>query len=81
MLEIWRLDNLNKNTAENSRRYVLLALGVSVCLIGALLMVVEGSVLGENHSAIATVIGIVGIGIIANSNTISKKTKIERRDA
>ncbi len=43
------------------------ALGVSVCLIGALVMVVGESILGANHTGIATVIGIVGIGIIAHA--------------
>jgi len=49
-------------------RYELLALGVSVCLIGALVMVVGESILGANHTDIATVIGIVGIGLIARSS-------------
>lgn len=48
-------------------QYALLALGVSVCLIGALLMVVGEGILGEDHAGIATVIGIVGIGIIART--------------
>ncbi len=46
----------------------MLALGVSVCLIGALVMAVGESILGENHTGIATVIGIVGIGLIARSS-------------
>ena len=41
-----------------------------VCLIGALVMVVGESVLGENHSGIAAVIGIVGIGIIGTSGAM-----------
>jgi len=41
-------------------------LGVLLCLIGAFLMF-EGSILGENTTGIATVIGIVGIGLIATS--------------
>ncbi len=44
------------------------ALGVSVCLIGALMMAVGESILGANHTGIATVIGIVGIGLIATSS-------------
>jgi hypothetical protein len=47
--------------------YVILALGVSVCLIGAFLMAFGEGILGENHAGIATVIGIVGIGLIATS--------------
>jgi len=49
------------------REHVIFALGISVCLIGALVMVAGESILGENHAGIATVIGIVGIGLIAAS--------------
>ena len=48
-------------------RFALLALGVAVCLIGAFLMGWGDPILGENHTGIATVIGIVGIGIIAST--------------
>lgn len=41
-------------------------LGIVIALIGAALMF-EGSVLGENTTGIATVVGIVGIGLIATS--------------
>ena len=58
-----------------SWRYAILALGVSVCLTGALVMVAGESILGENHTGIATVIGIVGIGIIATSKRNPKETK------
>ena len=44
--------------------YAILALGVSVCLIGAYIMVAGESLLGENHSSIAAIVGIIGIGII-----------------
>ena len=59
---------LRKNVAMNSGQYAMLALGVSVCLLGALLMVAGEAILGENHSGVATVIGIVGIGLIARSS-------------
>jgi hypothetical protein len=59
---------LKKNTVLKNRRHAILALGVSVCLIGALVMVVGESILGENHTGIASVIGIVGIGLIARSS-------------
>jgi len=59
---------LKKNAAINNWQYAILALGVSVCLIGALLMVVGEGILGENHTGIATVIGIVGISLIARSS-------------
>ena len=44
--------------------YAILAVGVAVCLTGAALMAFGGGLLGENHAGIATVIGIVGIGIV-----------------
>jgi hypothetical protein len=50
--------------------YVIFALGVSVCLVGAFIMVAGESVLGENHTGIATVVGIVGIGLIGTSGAI-----------
>ncbi len=59
---------LKKNVAMKSWQNAILALGVSVCLIGALVMVAGESILGENHTGIATVIGIVGIGLIARSS-------------
>jgi len=59
---------LKKNAAINNWQHAILALGVSACLIGAFVMVVGESILGENHTGIATVIGIVGIGLIARSS-------------
>jgi hypothetical protein len=50
--------------------YVIFALGVSVCLAGAFIMVAGESVLGESHTGIATVVGIVGIGLIGTSGAI-----------
>jgi hypothetical protein len=51
---------------ENMRKciYAILALGVAVCLTGAALMAFGAGLLGENHTGIAAVIGIVGIGIL-----------------
>jgi len=43
---------------------LVLVLGIAVCLTGAALMAFGEGVLGENHAGIATVIGIVGIGLI-----------------
>ena len=42
-------------------------LGIIVALIGAVIMF-EGSILGENTTGIAIVIGIIGIGLIATSS-------------
>jgi hypothetical protein len=59
---------LKKNPGINRWQHAVLALGVLVCLIGALMMAVGESILGENHTGIATVVGIVGIGLIARSS-------------
>jgi hypothetical protein len=47
-------------------QYASFALGIIVCLIAVFLMV-EGSILGERTTGIATLLGIVGIGLIATS--------------
>ena len=46
--------------------------GIILCLWGALLMVAGEPLLGEYHSGIATVVGIVGIGLIAGYTTKPK---------
>jgi len=55
------------------RKYAIFALGVVVCLTGAALMAFGKGLLGENHTGIATVIGIVGIGLIARSSKSSSE--------
>jgi len=55
---------------EKMRKYAILAIGVAVCLTGAALMAFGEGLLGENHTGIATVIGIVGIGLLGTSSTI-----------
>ena len=55
-------------------QYASFALGILVCLIGAFLMF-EGSILGENTTGWAIVIGIVGIGLIATSGVRLLKPK------
>ncbi len=55
-------------------RTILKAIGVLVCLTGGFLMY-NGSILGESTSGIATVLGIIGIGIITSSNTAALATK------
>jgi hypothetical protein len=54
---------------ERMRKYAIaiFALGVAVCLTGAALMAFGEGLLGENHTGIANVIGIVGIGLICTS--------------
>ena len=51
----------------------LFALGIAVCLMGAALMAFGEGLLGENHTGIATVIGIVGIGLIGSSGAAAAK--------
>jgi hypothetical protein len=50
------------------------SLGVAVCLMGAALMAFGQGLLGESHTGIATVTGILGIGIIASSKISPKKS-------
>ena len=49
--------------------YVSFVSGLLLCLWGALLMVAGEPLLGEYHSGIATIVGIVGIGLIAQYTT------------
>jgi hypothetical protein len=54
-------------------------LGVLICLTGAYLMY-NGSILGENTTGLATVIGIIGIGLInssINSRTLEEEKQLE----
>ena len=46
---------------------ILFIAGICIALIGAGIMF-HGNIFGENNSGIATVIGIIGIGVIATSN-------------
>ena len=57
-------------TGIRCQSYAVLALGISICLVGAFLMAAGESFLGPDHTGIATVIGIVGIGIIGTSGVI-----------
>ena len=51
----------------NKKFLMQFVIGIIVALIGASIMF-HGSIFGENNSGIATVIGFIGIGIIATSN-------------
>ena len=53
------------------KQYAVKAVGVLVCLIGAFLMAWGGPIFGENHTGVATVAGILGIGIITTSRRIT----------
>ena len=50
------------------KQSLFVAVGVAICILGAFLMAWGDSFLGENHTGIATVLGIIGIGIITSSN-------------
>jgi len=51
----------------NKKFVIHLILGIIVALIGASIMF-HGSIFEENNSGIATIIGFIGICIIASSN-------------
>jgi hypothetical protein len=59
------------------RQNAILAIGVTVCLLGAFLMGWGDPILGENHTGIATIVGILGIGIITSSKTSALAAKRE----
>ena len=50
----------------NKKFVIHFALGIIVALIAALIMF-NGSIFGENKTGIATIVGIIGIGIIGSS--------------
>jgi len=58
--------------------YAILALGVAVCLTGAFLMW-DGSMFGENTSGIATIVGIIGIGLIGTFTAVNAAIASQRR--
>ena len=57
--------NLKGNPWSHLNKIQFIA-GICISLIGAGIMF-HGNILGENNSGIATVIGIIGIGLIATS--------------
>ena len=50
---------------------IIRVLGIATCLIGAYLMAFGEPIIGVDHTGIATVVGITGIGLIGTGNTIS----------
>jgi len=56
----------------NKKFVIQFVVGIIVALTGAYIMF-HGSIFAENNSGIATVIGIIGIGIIASSHIWSIK--------
>ncbi|MGD8505390.1 MAG: hypothetical protein PVF15_01845 [Candidatus Bathyarchaeota archaeon] len=65
---------LKKNAAISNWQHAILALGVSLSLMGAFLMF-HGSILGERTTGIATLIGILGTGTIAMSRARKRMEK------
>ena len=59
---------------------IICILGIATCLIGAYLMAFGGPIIGTDHTGIATVVGITGIGLITTGNTLSLvRTKKEEQ--
>lgn len=56
------------NNKTQTWKRTLFAIGVSLCLAGALLMV-HGSVFGDRTAGIAIVTGVLGIGLISAYTT------------
>jgi hypothetical protein len=50
---------------------IIRILGIATCLVGAFLIAFGEPFLGPNHSGIATVMGMTGIGLIGTGNTLS----------
>ena len=55
--------------------YIILAIGITTCLIGAYIMAFGEPIVGPDHSGVATIIGITGIGIITSANTTLLTTR------
>lgn len=71
---------MRKNLAINYLPRVVFALGVSVCLVGVLIMFAGEAFFGESHAGIAAVVGIVGIGIIGSTASMFFWIKARRRE-
>jgi hypothetical protein len=57
---------------------IIRILGIATCLIGAYLMAFGEPIIGADHTGIATVVGISGIGLMGTGNTISFAGKKRR---
>ena len=55
--------------------YIILAIGIATCLIGAYIMAFGEPIVGPDHTGVATIVGITGIGIISTANTTLLATK------
>ena len=61
--------------------YTIFAVGIATCLIGAYIMAFGEPIVGPDHTGIATIVGITGIGIIttANNTLIATRKREENR--
>jgi len=61
--------------------YIIFAIGIATCLIGAYIMAFGEPIVGPDHTGIATIIGITGIGIISTANTtlLGRKREANRQ--
>ena len=69
-LLVWRMQKEGKLETNNNKKIAFFAqfiTGIVVALLAAIFMF-DGDILGENTAGISTVIGIVGICLIATSN-------------
>ena len=69
LIVVFFVRSKKRNLKDNPWNYlnkIQFIIGICISLIGAGIMF-HGNILGENNSGIATVIGIVGIGLIATS--------------
>jgi purine-cytosine permease-like protein len=70
-LLVWRRQKERKPEGINNKQkkafFAQWIIGIVIALTAAIFMF-DGDILGENTTGISTVIGIVGIGLIATSN-------------
>jgi hypothetical protein len=60
--------------------YIIFAIGIATCLIGAYIMAFGEPIVGPDHTGIASIVGITGIGIISTANvTLLGKKKEKTR--
>jgi amino acid transporter len=70
-LLVWRRQKKERVERISSERkkafFVQFIIGIAIALMAAVFMF-DGDILGENTAGISTVLGIIGIGLIAASN-------------
>jgi heme/copper-type cytochrome/quinol oxidase subunit 2 len=70
-LLVWRRQKEEKperiSSTQKKAFFVQFVIGIGIALMAAIFMF-DGDILGENTAGISTVLGIIGIGLIATSN-------------